>query len=277
MFEKIAKVAKNKNIKMLIFGYAGVGKTMFSLSQPGDGYMINFENGIVQYADLFPNLQVTTISKWQQFVDAIDYIANNAKPNSFLVIDSETAYWDQMLYDRSEYERNGIRDVNVPNFADWGVLKKIDANIHQKIKNLNMNVVAIAHEKPVVNSSEYVSGYVPACNKALPYMFDVTVRMTKDFDGTRKLFVENRHGNWLMKDVYDVTNKTFYDIFKDELGLVSDMDSMLQFTKIKISFCKVPEDVKALFEGFVQSFQEITPEIKDELKEYAKMQLKKLV
>lgn len=276
MFENLKITVEKKNIKMLLFGYAGVGKTVFALSHPGTGYLIDFENGASQYAEMFDTIKSVRINKWQEFDAAIDWIAKNAEKHSFIVIDSETAYWDQMMYDRSVSESRAGKEITALNFADWGVVKKIDSNLHQRLKNLDMDVIAIAHEKPVVNSNDFVNGYIPACNKTLPHSFDVTVRMTKDFDGTRKLYVENRHSDWLMKDSYDVTNKTFYDVFKEDLKIDIDSVSKMRIAKIKIMFCKKVEQLNELAKEIMEQSKDLAEVEKTVLKEAIKKHLKKL-
>lgn len=277
MFESLKAVSEKKYIKMLLFGYAGVGKTVFGLSHPGKGYLIDFERGAAQYADVFDNISTVSVSKWQEFDSAVDWLAKNKEQDSFLVIDSETAYWDWMMYERSVHETKGSKDVGALNFADWGVVKKIDSNIHQKIRALNMDVIAIAHEKAVTNSNDYVNGYVPACNKVLPHSFDVTVRMTKDFDGKRKLSVENRHGDWLMKDEYDVTGKTFFDVFKDDLKFAEDREVLIRMFKIKIMFCRKPEQLQELIKDIFETHRDLSEEDKAFIKDYGKKHLKKLI
>ena len=74
MFESLKAVSEKKYIKMLLFGYAGVGKTVFGLSHPGKGYLIDFERGAAQYADVFDNISTVSVSKWQEFDSAVDFL-----------------------------------------------------------------------------------------------------------------------------------------------------------------------------------------------------------
>lgn len=252
MFEKLqSNIEATTGFKMLIYGDYGTGKTSFAESYPGTVYLIDFENGSQQYASVFDNVLAMKCNSWKEMLNGIKWVKENGAPEACVIVDSETLLWDSLQYERAEFESKGRVEVKALNLADWGVVKKIVKNLHQNLISLPQSIIAIAHEKKTANSEGYVSGYEPASESHVPYYFDLVLRFTKDFEDNRKLHVVKRRGELLAKSEYDISGKTFFDIFQRDLNLKSTPEVIARNFVVKIMFART-----------IKQLQEIVEEVK---------------
>lgn len=212
MFEDF-KASSRAYAKVLLFGSAGVGKTVFALSHPGKGYLIDTEGGADHYAQFFPNVKVLRTTQFKEILNALKWLENNAEKDSFLVIDSETMLWDALQYARATYT-GAETSMKQLNLGDWGVIKRIIKNIHQIMSNLDMDVIAIAHEKAETDSSGGVIEYIPDTERNVPYYFDIVMRLVRLGEQRRLEILKKRVATIATGEVFDITYQTWGEVFE---------------------------------------------------------------
>lgn len=256
MFENLSyqETEGNTPHKLLIYGTYGVGKTVFAESHHGTVYLLDMENGSNQYAKYLPHVKRKKCTSWNDIYEALKWIEEETNKgtitsNDCLVLDSETVLWDTMQYERSEAETKGGTIIKNLNIADWGVVKKIVKNIHTKLAQFPIDVIALAHEKKSTNG-ESITSIEPSCEGNVPYYFDAVLRFTKDYNGVRKLLVEKRRGSILNKDEYDITDLTYYDVFKEERKLEINSEEKTKNYGIKIMFARSKQKLQEIIDQF---------------------------
>ncbi len=275
MFNKFVKPSKPAYAKILIYGAAGVGKTFFSLSHPGKGYLIDTEGGANHYADLFPNIEVLHTVEFDEIIKALDWLKNNAEPNSFLVFDSETIFWDALQYQKAQFMHGSEIRVKQLNLSDWGVIKRIVKNIHQMMNELDMDVIAIAHEKTNTTDAGGVLEYIPVGEQNIPYYFDMVMRMVKNGSTRRVEVLKNRLPNIITGEVIDVTCKTWGEAFEEVFPLMKRTeDDIVRDWNLKVVMVENKEQITALVRELDNV--EMPEKAKEEIKEKFRWKYKKL-
>ncbi|HAE62887.1 MAG TPA: hypothetical protein DCG38_11250 [Eubacteriaceae bacterium] len=275
MFNKFVKPSKPAYAKILIHGAAGVGKTFFSLSHPGKGYLIDTEGGANHYADLFPNIEVLHTVEFDEIIKALDWLKNNAEPNSFLVFDSETIFWDALQYQKAQFMHGSEIRVKQLNLSDWGVIKRIVKNIHQMMNELDMDVIAIAHEKTNTTDAGGVLEYIPVGEQNIPYYFDMVMRMVKNGSTRRIEVLKNRLPNIITGEVIDVTCRTWGEAFEEVFPLMKRTeDDIVRDWNLKVVMVENKEQITALVRELDNV--EMPEKAKEEIKEKFRWKYKKL-
>ncbi len=251
MFDKLPTEVTQRHCNILLFGAPGVGKSIFAASHPGTVYVLDNERGLAMYAPWCDHVYTASPKDWQDTDKHLKEVAamqQDASQSYAIVWDSVTAFWDALQYTRAEYEKNGSKQVGNLNLGDWGVIKKIQKNLATRIQALPMNVIVIAHERAISNADGYVSGFVPDCEKNVPYVFDIIARMTATSDGKRYLNIQKRRGETPPWDELDITGKTFTDVFGKLLNLkVSDTDKYRNLA-IRMMYARTKKDMKVVLD-----------------------------
>ena len=74
MIKRSNEIAITKNVKMMVYGQAGMGKTTFALSSPKP-LLLDFDNGVkrVNTAHLDDNVGIVQASNWQEILNLLNY------------------------------------------------------------------------------------------------------------------------------------------------------------------------------------------------------------
>jgi len=245
MFENICNV--DKFLKIMIYGGAGTGKTLFSLGFPNPA-IIDFEGGCNHYHDI--NFDLCKVDSLKGFLNALD--AFEVSDYETLIIDPITILWEILREDWAL--RKGKAELRP---QDWFSLRKEWRSlILQRIRNIEANVIVIAREKDVLSylknreKVEIVSaGKTFDGEKNLEYEFDLV--LNSFVDGERFFFnvKKTRINNGLFKLNSKVEQKieNFNEVIFDRKRMIDFLGGNLNWTNQIIPFkdCKEKwEDLK---------------------------------
>lgn len=178
---KLSEVPKDANVKLLIVGPSGAGKTIGACTFPGKIKIFDFDGKVTSAAQFYSSntekldsIEFTPYSKMpikgdislkrkprmQSFLDDLQEIYNlqNKKqklPFDTLIVDSITTLADSIMEDYREVSQTGIKRPNKDqnSMSDYGLLATHFKQIVCGILALECNVVFIAHSSLVKDES----------------------------------------------------------------------------------------------------------------------------
>lgn len=184
------KAAEPSKPKILIFGKAGVGKTWTSLDFPSV-YYIDTEGGadLAHYTDKLKKAggmyygPEQGSQSFENVIEQIQALATEEHSYKTVVIDSISKLYNIEI--AKEQERLGDKDA-------FGASKKQAVSLTRRMVNwidrLDMNVILIAHEKPLWANEKQIGVTYDAWDK-LEYELHLALNIVKTGD-TRKAFVK---------------------------------------------------------------------------------------
>ncbi len=172
--------------KLAVFGGAGSGKTVLTLSGPGKKYVIDTESGTIPYASL-TDFEIIHTQNFGEIKEAIDeFYLNPPSEESTLIIDSASMIWlglQQTMLEKKMGEK-GIKASEgtervVFNQADWGIVKKWNHDIFNTLMTLKMHVVCTFRETELREDDGFkgTGEFVPQWEKNSPYVFSYVGRV----------------------------------------------------------------------------------------------------
>ena len=173
---------KNKRLKCLIYGPAGVGKTTAAIQFPKP-YLLDTERGAEndQYVDLL-NASGGAVYGTTSFDEIVDQVrALSSEPHEFqtLIIDPITVIYDDLV---ASWEKKVGTDFG----RGYSAAKKQWKRLTALISTLDMNVIMTSHAK-----NQYAEGKVMKITgltfdgpKGCDYYHDLVLEVTKE-DGSR--------------------------------------------------------------------------------------------
>lgn len=180
--------------KVAIFGGPGSGKTIVCLSAPGRKLVIDTEGGTLNYSSL-TEFGVEHTQSFRTVKDTIDDLAKNPpKEETTLVIDSASIIWSglqQSMLEKKMEEKGivaleGTEKVQF-SMADWGILKRWNADIFNTLMALKCHVVCTFRESETRDDDFKPTGnFIPEWEKKTPYTFDFVFRIVKRTAECRK-------------------------------------------------------------------------------------------
>ena len=92
MIKRSNEIAISKNVKMMVYGQAGMGKTTFALSAPKP-LLLDFDNGVkrVNTAHLDDNVGIVQVSSWQEILNLLNYNKKDLEEFDTIVVDTTDA------------------------------------------------------------------------------------------------------------------------------------------------------------------------------------------
>ena len=146
LFKKPADLSVSHNVKALIYGQPGVGKTSVALSSP-DPVLLDFDGGVQRVNGAFqvPTLQV---EDWQQVNEALAEIEKGEFPCKTIVIDTAGKMLDYMSADiNREYNGKYHKKDGSLSLQGYGVRKAMFINFLKRVAIMGKNIVFVAHER----------------------------------------------------------------------------------------------------------------------------------
>lgn len=188
-------VTAKRNLKALIFGPPGSGKTWFGLASKSalEGKRVVYignEQGAAFYADIpelagFDLLETRDLEKVEQ---AVGELERGNHDYGVLVLDTITDLHKQ----RQRRFANKDGDIQI---RSWGKIKSQHDDLVRRIINLSMHVIVIAQEKPLYDKSKgqlVQTGVAIDSDKKDDYMFDLVGHMTLEKNGRYLYIVKDR-------------------------------------------------------------------------------------
>lgn len=214
LFEQATK--DPRRLKMYIYGEAGTGKTVTSLSFPNPA-VIDTERGTVHYGKFY-DFNVKYTSKYSEISTVVDSLIEDPRNYKSLIIDPFSNVYDSMQEDLERYLRKKKGDVNYQlSGLDYRPIKKQIKSLIKKLNSLDMNIVLTARSKTVYSSDsgEFMKqiGTAPEGPAYLAHMFDVAMEITmKEDSEIRTAHVKKDRTNSLPK-TFDFTYEKLVEYF----------------------------------------------------------------
>jgi hypothetical protein len=134
-----------EQVKFLVYGESGSGKTVFASSWPG-AVFLDLDKGM---ASVKKQVHRVEINYWEDLTEAVDMLANEEHPFKTVVLDSLNEL--QHLTMRNVVKSfPGIRRSydSLPAMSDYGKMLSDFDNMVRYIRSLALNVVLIAQVAP---------------------------------------------------------------------------------------------------------------------------------
>jgi len=139
-------------ISCIFYGRSGTGKTTLSSSFPGDIILLDFkEEGTDSIKDV-PGVYVIQIKSWTEFEDVYWSLEGGEHEFKTVVIDTISGLQDLSALEVKS--RNGASPDSAISQRMWGEIASMMKEWIFNYRDLNMNVVFLAHERVRESESE---------------------------------------------------------------------------------------------------------------------------
>jgi len=177
---------EDHNIKALIYGGPGTGKTVFA-GTAENALFLSAEAGLLSIKDLSP--EYVEINTMKDLLDAYSFLLKGGHKYKTVIIDSITEISNTL---KDEIEKRTGKPMQL---QDWGEIKKKLIAIFKEFRNLPMNVILIAQES-YINDEDKIRKIVPSLDgkgatSAIPYFMDIVGYMKVDIKGKRTISTNN--------------------------------------------------------------------------------------
>jgi GTPase SAR1 family protein len=145
---------KISNVKMLVYGVSGAGKTVFASTWP-KVLFVQAEKGMLSVTQ--EGVDYWPCDSWQDILEVMEYLASGEHPYRTVVFDSINEIMKlSMDWVIGNYNSRGRQYDTQPTQSDWG--KSLDdiAHLIRFIKSLPMNVVVIATNTNRVHEDDII-------------------------------------------------------------------------------------------------------------------------
>lgn len=213
------------NIKVLVWGESGSGKSRFALSAPNP-LVIDLEGSTRLYAEEFDFFKAEIDSNNKQAANPaalVKNIINEIHQNEYsdrktLVIDPLTDLLDYLeQFCAEEYEKQTdkkISDLNAVQKSKWYAYRREMARkFLNMLKDVNMNVILVARSKAIwdkLDGKMQPVGQTYDCLEIVEYLMDIVINLEKTSEGTIAKVKKSRLAN--LPSVLPVQN--FSSIYK---------------------------------------------------------------
>ena len=152
LIKKSNEIAIQRNVKMMVYGQAGMGKTTLALSAPSP-LLLDFDNGVkrVNNAHL-AEVGIVQITNWQEVMTLLTTEAGELAPFETIVVDTIGKMMDFIIAYRC-----GGRN---PRVQDWGVINSDFKWLVNALSGLNKHIIFVAHRDTRKEGDDTV--FVPA-------------------------------------------------------------------------------------------------------------------
>lgn len=182
---------KEKRIKMMIFGPAGVGKTTAAINWPR-AVIIDAEKGTENYADTIKKngsivLQTTNPD---EIKEEIKTLMTEKHPYNCIIIDPVTLLyqavqekWNRIFTKYADTEKQ--TELGDFGFRFWAKVKQDYKAIMRMLLQCDCNVILTAHQKDVFGEGMKKIGFGSDSMKGDEYLFDYIFQIAQDSKGKR--------------------------------------------------------------------------------------------
>ncbi len=171
-----------KRLKALMYGVAGVGKTMAAISFPKP-YLIDTEKGYEhkQYLEKIKEKGgcVFHTTDFDELLKEVKALATEKHEYKTLIIDPLTVIHSNLV---NKCAQDRITPSNPDGTAHGGHYMAVDLKMKQLLSwliKLDMNVIITSHSKALYGHNMQVLGQTFDCYKKLDYLFDLVFEIHK--------------------------------------------------------------------------------------------------
>ena len=207
------------NIKLMIWGESGSGKSRFALSSPNP-LVVDLEGSTRLYASEF-DFWKAEIDKNNQLAcnsatlvkNVINEIFNGEYPDrKTLIIDPVTDLLDCIEnICATQYEKNISKKIDTLNAVQktkwYAFRRETTRTILNQLKDVPMNLILIARAKNIwdtVDGKMQPVGLTYDALDIVEYLMDIVIQLEKGIDGSKAIVKKSRIGN--LPKVLDVQN-----------------------------------------------------------------------
>ena len=132
LIKKSNEIERPKNVRMMIYGQSGTGKTTFSLSSQNT-LLLDFDNGVHR----LESQHRTDVVQVQSFQDVLDVMQEDLSSFNTVVVDTIGKMLDYIIIH--------VCGQKQPRIQDWGTINQTFANFNRTLYHSGKNVVYVAH------------------------------------------------------------------------------------------------------------------------------------
>lgn len=147
LIRKSNEIERPKNVRMMIYGQSGTGKTTFAVSS-GNALLLDFDNGVHR---LEKEHRPDTVQV-RSFQDVLDVLQEDISTYNTVVVDTIGKMLDYIIIYVCGNRQPAIRD--------WGRINQVFADFNRALYHSGKNVVYVAHRDVRKEGDENV--FVPA-------------------------------------------------------------------------------------------------------------------
>lgn len=153
LIKKSNEIAIQRNVKMMVYGQAGMGKTTLALSSPR-ALLLDFDNGVkrVNNAHLDDSIGIVQINSWQDVKQLLEQEQQELAPFETIVVDTVGKMMDFVI----AYRCNGRQ----PRVQDWGTINNDFKWFVSSLSQLNKHIIFVAHRDSRKEGDDTV--FIPA-------------------------------------------------------------------------------------------------------------------
>jgi len=237
---KLTTTAQSSDfVKCLVYGRAGVGKTVLSDSAPNP-IIISAEHGLLSLKD--KNIPVIMIEDHSDLEEAYDFITTNKKAKEFetVVLDSISDIAEAVL---AYFKKNPI-DGNTHPQAAYGSMADVLMPLIKQFRDLpGKHVYFIAKSKRVKDDYTGITSWLPSMpgqqlGPALPYLFDfvLPMRIGETDKGVEYRYLQTKADiQWEAKDrsgkLNTIEEPNLTKLFNKALGLKQESKKSVKTEK----------------------------------------------
>lgn len=190
--------SKEKRLKLFLYGDAGVGKTLASLSFP-NSYILDCEKGTENYAEVINKSNSVVLQTFlpDEVKTEIRELLTTKHSYRTLIIDPITqiynAVQDKWTRTFEKYAKPG-KDADVGDFGMrfWAKVKSEFKSIQRMLLALDMNVIVTAHQKDVYGQGFQKIGTTYDSMRGDAYFFDLIFQIVKKGDKRMAITIKER-------------------------------------------------------------------------------------
>lgn len=147
LIKRSNEIERPKNVRMMLYGQSGVGKTTFALSSPGT-LLLDFDNGVHR----LENQHRTDVVQVRTFQDVLEVLQEDLSEYKTVVVDTIGKMLDYIIIH--------ICGKKQPRIQDWGRINQTFSDFNRALYHSGKNVVYVAHRDVRKEGDENV--FVPA-------------------------------------------------------------------------------------------------------------------
>lgn len=153
LIKKSNEIAIQRNVKMMVYGQAGMGKTTLALSAPNP-LLLDFDNGVkrVNNAHLDDSVGIVQISNWQEVIQLLTQEQAELAAFDTIVVDTIGKMMDFII----AYRCNGRQ----PRVQDWGTINNDFKWFVSSLSQLQKHIIFVAHRDSRKEGDDTV--FIPA-------------------------------------------------------------------------------------------------------------------